>query len=94
MYHVLKFVNSDIIPEFVVRQIGNFEKIKKIKLEGIISLQVKPGKFCIGNLSKDGTHKLCFTKITSGFQCNDCFKLNPYNFCAFCSGTKCYLKEK
>lgn len=94
MYHVLKFIGKDVFPEFVVRQIGNFEKIKKIKLDGIVSFKVMPGRFCIGNLSMDGTHRYCFSKIDSGFQCNSCFKCNPYNFCAFCSGTKCYLKKK
>ncbi|MDD5182497.1 MAG: DUF2797 domain-containing protein [Candidatus Nanoarchaeia archaeon] len=92
--HVLKFVNSGAMPEFIVRQIGNFESIKTIKFDGIVSFKVMPGRFCIGNLMKNNSHKYCFNKVSSGYQCNDCFKQNPYNFCAFCSGTRCYLGKK
>lgn len=92
MFHILKFSAGEN-PFFTVRRIGKFNKIKKLNLTGIISFKVMPGKYCIGNMIK-GTHRYCFQKIEKGYQCNSCFKYNPFNFCAFCSGTKCYLKKK
>jgi hypothetical protein len=76
-----------------MREIGRFDRVSKFSLDGIVSFKVMPGKYCVGNILH-GNHRYCFQKIDSGYQCNSCFRYNPFNFCSFCSGTRCYLKKK